>query len=134
MRRGGERGHAVGLAITPRQGDKAAGGGGAAVKWALVKPDGTIAAQSGGITLSSHSTGQYIFDFGGAVNTKLILASPGEANDNNTRGVVIAGPCGGTAEGLSCTVSNDTSHVVVRTYAANNTAAEDHSFYVEVVG
>jgi hypothetical protein len=47
---------------------------------------------------------------------------------------VIVGPCGGTAEGLSCTVSNDTSHVVVRTYAANNTAAEDHSFYVEVVG
>src|SRR2546423_6154839 len=44
--------------------------GGANVKWALVKPDGTIAAGAGGMTLSSHSTGQYIFDTGSAINAK----------------------------------------------------------------
>jgi len=47
---------------------------------------------------------------------------------------VIAGPCGGPAEGFVCTSANDTSHVIVRTYNAANAALEDHSFYVEVLG
>ena len=110
------------------------GGGGTAVKWALVKPDGTIAAQSGGVTVSSHSTGQYILDFGSASSTKLIQASLGFAMDSNQRGVAIAGPCGGTAEGLACPAGNDTSHVIVRTYTPANAVLEDHSFYVAVFG
>jgi hypothetical protein len=104
------------------------------VKWALIKPDGTVAAQSGGLTVASHSLGQYIIDFGGAVNTKLIVASNGFAGDTANRGSVIAGPCGGTAEGFVCTSANDTNHVIVRTYAPANVTLEDHSFYVEVVG
>jgi hypothetical protein len=108
--------------------------GASSVKWALVRPDGTLVAQSGGLTLSSHSTGQYIIDFAGAVNTKLIVASEGFAGDNVTRGGVIAGPCGGTAEGFICSVANDTNHVIVRTYAENGTTLENHSFYVEVLG
>ena len=51
--------------------------GTANIKWALVKADATIVTQSGGITMTSHSTGNYILDFGGAINTKLILASAG---------------------------------------------------------
>lgn len=108
--------------------------GASAVKWALIKPDGTIAAQSGGLTVSSHSTGQYILDFGAASNTKLIVASNGFASDSTVRGSVIAGPCGGTAEGFICPSANDTSHVIVRTYSSANVALEDHSFYVEVLG
>ena len=104
------------------------------VKWALLKPDGTIAAQSGGLTVTSHSLGQYIVDFGGAVNTKLVVASNGFAGDPANRGSVIAGPCGGTAEGFVCPSGNDTSHVLVRTYNPANATLEDHSFYVEVVG
>jgi hypothetical protein len=108
--------------------------GASAVKWALIRPDGTIAAQSGGLVLSSHSTGQYIIDLLGPVNTKLILASEGFAGDNTTRGGVIAGPCGGTAEGFICSANNDTNHVIVRTYNAANAALEDHAFYVAVFG
>jgi hypothetical protein len=104
------------------------------VKWALVKPDGTIASQSGGLTVSSHSAGQYILDFGAAANAKLIVASNGFASDTTPRGSIIAGPCGGTAEGFVCSSSNDTNHVIVRTYNPTNTTLEDHSFYVEVVG
>jgi hypothetical protein len=104
------------------------------VKWALVKPDGTIAAQSGGLTITSHATGQYIIDFGGAVNTKLIMASNGFSGDPANRGTVIAGPCGGTAEGFICSSANDTSHVIVRTYNPANGTLTNHSFYVEVVG
>jgi hypothetical protein len=98
-----------------------------------VNPNGSIAGQSGGITVTTHATGQYILDFGSASNAKLILASAGFANDATVRGVAVAGPCGGTAEGFACPSGNDTNHVIVRTYAANNTAQQDHSFYVEVV-
>jgi hypothetical protein len=104
------------------------------VKWALVKADGTIASQSGGLSVSSHSAGQYILDFGSAVNTKLIVASHGFASDSTVRGSIVAGPCGGTAEGFACASSNDTSHVIVRTYNPANATLEDHSFYVEVLG
>src|SRR6266516_7443598 len=81
-------------------------GGGAAAKWVLVNPNGSIASQSGGITVTNHATGQTILDFGSASNTKLIQASAGFANDTGARGTVVAGPCGGTAEGFACTVGN----------------------------
>jgi len=109
-------------------------GGAAAIKWALVNPNGSIASQSGGITVTNHTTGQTILDFGSASNTKLIQASEGLANDSAVRGTVIAGPCGGTAEGTTCTAGNDTNHVIVRTYNAANAALEDHAFYVAVFG
>jgi hypothetical protein len=109
-------------------------GGGSAVKWALVNPNGSIAAQSGGISVTNHATGQTILDFGSASNAKLIEASAGFANDTAARGAVIAGPCGGTAEGFTCTAGNDTNHVIVRTYNAANAALEDHAFYVAVFG
>jgi len=99
-----------------------------------VKTDGTIAQQSGGVTVTNHSAGQFVLDFGAATNAKLIEATAGLAGDAGTRGQVLAGPCGGTAEGVTCPAGNDTNHVIVRTYAANNTALEDHSFYVAVVG
>jgi hypothetical protein len=104
------------------------------VKWALVKADGTVAQSSGGITVTNHTAGQYVLDFGAATNAKLIEATPGLAGDAAVRGVVIAGPCGGTAEGVVCPAGNDTNHVIVRTYNAANAALEDHAFYVEVVG
>jgi hypothetical protein len=109
-------------------------GNGAASKWALVNPNGSIAAQSGGITLTQHTTGQYILDLGAALNQQLIEASAGFANDGSERGQVIAGPCGGTAQGFSCPAGNDTSHLIVRTYNQDNTGLEDHSFYVAVIG
>ncbi len=106
----------------------------AALKWALVKADATIVAQSGGITMTSHSTGNYILDFGGAINTKLILASAGQATgDTGARGPVSAGPCGGTTEGSICPAGNDTSHVRVQTFNAGDVGG-DRSFYVAVFG
>jgi hypothetical protein len=109
-------------------------GSAAASKWVLVNPNGSIAAQSGGISITTHTTGEYIVNFGSAVDSKLILASPGLANDSGPRGDVVAGPCGGTATGQTCTTGNDTSHVIVHTYNAANAALADHSFYVAVFG
>jgi hypothetical protein len=104
------------------------------VKWALVNPAGTILDQSGGLSVTSHATGSYILDFGSASNNKLIIASSSLAGDAGGRGTVVASACGGTADGFACPSNNDTSHVIVHTYAVGNTALEDHPFYVAVFG
>ena len=108
--------------------------GTANIKWALVRADATIVAQSGGISMTSHSTGNYILDFGGAINSKLILASAAQAGgDTGARGPVSAGPCGGTPEGSVCGSGNDTSHLRVQTFNAGDVAG-DRAFYVAVIG
>ena len=108
--------------------------GSASIRWALVKADATIVAQSGGITMTSHSAGNYFMDFGSAQNTKLILATSAFAGgDTTARDSTIGGPCGGTTEGMVCSTANDTNHVHVQTF---NTAGvlTDHSYYVAVFG
>ena len=111
-----------------------AGAAGPGAKWALVKADGTIVAQSGGITLTAKpGIGQYILDFGAAVTGHLIIASSAHASDLNFRGTVSAGPCGGTAEGSACASGNDTNHVRVFTDNAGESSTADHSFYIAVI-
>ncbi len=113
----------------------AAGPAGPGAKWALVSPNGSIVVQSGGITASAKpGAGQYILDFGSAVAGKLILVSSGRASDPDFRGMVSAGPCGGTVEGAVCPVGNDANHVQVITNNPGETAREDHAFYVAVIG
>ena len=109
--------------------------GGTTAKWALVKGDATVVSQSGGITITSHASGTYILDFNsGAINTKLILASPAQAGgDTGSRGAVSAGPCGGTPEGGVCSAGNDTFHLRVITYDGSGNPS-DHAFYVAVIG
>jgi hypothetical protein len=111
-----------------------AGAAGPGAKWALVKGDGTIVAQSGGITLTSKPlAGEYVLDFGSAVTGHLLIGSAAVASDTTLRGAVIVGPCGGTAEGLVCPSGNDTNHVFVVTQNPGETATADHAFYVAVV-
>jgi hypothetical protein len=106
------------------------------VKWALVRADGGIVAQSGGISLAAKpGAGDYILGFGSVVAGKPILASAGQAGGASTvRGVVTAGPCGSATEGSTCPVNDDTSHLRVITKAADNTANADAPFYVAVFG
>lgn len=112
-----------------------AGPAGPAARWALVRADGTVIAQSGGITPTAKpATGSYIINFGSAVTGKLIIASSANATDIGDRGTVSAGPCGGTAEGSSCPAGNDTSHIRVITRRAGDATAEDHPFYIAVIG
>lgn len=112
-----------------------AGPAGPSARWALVRADGTIIAQSGGITPTAKpGAGSYILNFGSAVTGKLIIASSANAADIADRGTVSAGPCGGTTEGSSCPSGNDTNHVRVITRAKGDDTAEDNPFYVTVVG
>jgi hypothetical protein len=115
------------------QGPAGPAGGGAALRWALVRPDGGIAAQSGGITLAAKpATGSYVLSFGSAVTGHPILASNAYAGDlSDQRGAPTAGPCGAGAEGRDCPVSNNTSTLFVQT-RDNLGAAADRAFYVAV--
>ncbi len=101
-----------------------------------MRADGGIAAQSGGITLTAKPiVGNYILDFGGQVTGKLIVASSAVAGgDTGFRGAVVAAPCGGGAEGFTCSAGNDANHVFVATQNAGETTTADHSFYIAVIG
>ncbi len=112
-----------------------AGPAGPGARWALVRGDGTIVAQSGGISPTAKpAEGSYILDFGSSVAGKLILVSSANTGDTTDRGTVSAGMCGGTTEGSTCPSGNDTSHVRVITRRAGDSIAEDHPFYVAVIG
>jgi hypothetical protein len=118
------------------QGPAGPAGGSAASKWALVRGDGGIVTQSGGITLAAHpSSGVYILNFGSAAAGKPVLASGAYAGDpGDQRGETTAGPCGGGSEGRTCPTGFDTtSHVYVQT-RSNDGNPSDHAFYVVVLG
>ena len=109
--------------------------GSASIKWALVRPDGGVAAQSGGITLAAKpSAGTYILRIGSTVTGKPIIASAGYAGDSSGgRGETSAGPCGGGTQGRTCPTSNNTSTIIVQARSTAGALA-DHSFYVAVFG
>ena len=109
--------------------------GSANMKWAVVRPDGGIVDQSGGITLAAKPAGgEYILNFGSAVEAKLIVASGAYANDvSDQRGETTAGPCGGHGDGVVCSTSNNDNSVFVQTRDNNGNPA-DHAFYVAVFG
>jgi hypothetical protein len=110
-----------------------AGPAGPGAKWALLKADGTIIAQSGRISLTSHAVGTYILDFGSAVDKDLILATASNANIG-FRGDVVVEPCGGPPAGAAvCASGGDNNHVAVFTSNAANTALQDWPFYVAVI-
>jgi hypothetical protein len=87
------------------------------------------------VTLTAKSgPGQYILDFGVATTGKLIIATSARANDLEFRGMVSAGPCGGTPEGSACPVGNDVNHVNVITNGPAEKERSDHAFYIAVIG
>jgi hypothetical protein len=111
------------------------GPAGPTARWVVVRTDGTIAGQSGGIALAGKpSTGVFLINFGSPVTGKLILASSANAGDVGDRGTVSAGPCGGTPDGSNCPTTNDANHVRVITRKEGDSLAEDHPFYVAVIG
>jgi hypothetical protein len=108
---------------------------GAAVKWAVVRADGGIVSQSGGITLAAKpGAGQFILSFGSSVSGKPILVSSAHAGgDTGTRGETSASPCGGGSDGVTCTGADANTNVLVTTRDATG-APQDHAFVVAVVG
>lgn len=105
-------------------------------RWAAVAADGSILAQSGGITLTSHSIGQYTLRFPQAVQGKALIATPIDPDVSRPpTGVGVTSfqvqPCGsGPISSTSC--GGGSAHVArVRSYLGYNQA--DAPFYIVVL-
>jgi len=112
------------------------GPAGATARWVEVYANGTIAAQSGGITVRRVGNGYYVVNFGVDVGGKAILASSARTGDDRSgRGVVAAGPCTTSSDaGDNCATGNDARFVGVYTYNGPGSEPENHSFYVALIG
>jgi hypothetical protein len=103
-------------------------------RFALVESNGTIAAQSGGISVTQAGS-QTILNFGSSVAGRPILATLA-AGSPGTAGEISASPCGGASAtnpgGISCPGSaNSSNFVAVNTFNSSGTPAE-RTFYVAV--
>lgn len=107
------------------------GAAGPGAMWAFVAPDGTIANQSGGITLQHPFTGGYYIDFGVSLTGKTLHVSPA-ANGGSFQGVTAAQVCGSGPQGATCFQpgTDDDHHVFVYTTTTDNATETDEFFYV----
>jgi hypothetical protein len=115
----------------------AQGVAGPGARWAAVRPDGTIALQSGGITVSHTTTGIYIVNFGSDVSHNLVLVTPATVADATFRGAVVGSSCTGPASTpslINCPTVTPENYVFVGEVNAGETATADHGFYVASVG
>lgn len=114
----------------------ATGAAGPGARWAQVAVDGTIVAQSGGITALAMGGGGYMLDFGSSLAGKAALVtSTLVTGDTGLRGAMVAVICGSGALSV-CTVvpgTDDDHHVFVGASTAGEAGTEDHAFYVVVL-
>lgn len=120
------------------------GAPGPGATWALVKADGTIEAQSGGVTLVNHTpgSGRYYVDMGVSTVGKTISVTQtwGQTGSNagqtpQTPGFDQADKCGGNTAGVGgifCSFGNNVNTVFVEMRAADATTVTDRRFYVSV--
>src|SRR5262245_42801297 len=126
----GDRGDTGPAGLAGPKGDKGnTGPAGLGARWALVKFDGTILAQSGGLSVTTSGPCQggpcnalYYVNFGASQANKVIQVSAtnvgGTCNKNgscDSVGAAFATLCGGGIAGTTCEApgTNDDSHVIV---------------------
>lgn len=106
-----------------------------AVVWAEIEGDGTIDAQSGGITVTHTSTGEYYVHFNSTVAGHAISATmEWRSGQGLNSGNILAGRCGGGTGGITCVgIGNDnTNTVYVQTDDNTNTTEGNRAFTVVV--
>jgi len=103
-----------------------------AAHWALVDKGGTIVSQSGGISVVSHTSGEYILDFGFSVVGHPILVTQ-STRDNSFVGGVSTAPCGTTTESYPNCGGDPTTDVFVGTEDSADTGVSERSFYIVVL-
>jgi hypothetical protein len=102
-------------------------------RYAYVAKDGTIIAQSGGISLASTLNGWFYLNFGSDMTGKNIQVTSAYRNgDGGLRGGVLVTLCGGAPAGSDCTTSNNNNTIAVGIENAANNDIEAHSFYIAV--
>ena len=109
---------------------------GPGARWALVRGDATILAQSGGISIASTTgAGGYYVNFGSSVAGRALIVSGAYLlSDGGARGAPIAEICGGGTDLATCgpAGTDNTSHAFVRTFNTTGTGT-NHAFYITAV-
>jgi hypothetical protein len=105
--------------------------------WALVNSNGTIAAQSGGVSLTAASgAGGYVLDLGTLSTSRPLIATP--SSKDNVFGTVQVAPCGEGSQGVNCASvgsADNANHVLVQTttISGGSVSAAPHAFYIELL-
>jgi hypothetical protein len=102
--------------------------------WALVESNGTILAQSGGISVQDHPfPGGYYLAFPSQVAGKAVIATA-SAWDGTNGELAEGSPCGSSADAIECVHgSNTSSDAFVGTVDAKTEAPENATFYIAVL-
>ena len=109
-------------------------GPGMTVRWAHVHGDGSIEAQSGGITVIHGGFGWWFVTFPGAdVLNKPVIGTISRMDGGTWGPTIEVVPCGGPPQGISCAASNNANTVLVD-IADDAGNLIDWSFYLMVVG
>ncbi len=109
------------------------------VRWALVAANGTIIAQTGGISLAAGggAAGNYYLNFGSSLTGKAVVVTSTYTDaDSGFRGTAFTTLCGGGAQGSACAPAgtNTDTHVFVASSNPANTGLQPHGFYIAVIG
>ena len=115
------------------------GATGPGAMWALVGADGTILAQSGGITVAAHTptSHAYFLQFPAPVSGKAIATTVRWKSPDGSVGVANAIACGqgagGGPDSVACIApgTNTPNHVYVETSTSG--AVDDRDFYITVI-
>jgi len=103
------------------------------VRWVQVNGDnGSIVAQSGGISVSRDLEGLYSVDFGSTTAGGMLMATGAEVGASNTA-VVSAQRCGNAPLGITCFAPNTPNRVIVNTDNPEDAPLNDADFYLAVV-
>lgn len=113
------------------------------IRWAIVDQNGTIQAQSGGITMEAHDPagcpGCDFLNFGSSQAGKAIIVTPAVSYEDRQTDVGAA-VCGGNSlpGGIFCGfgVPDDTNHVYVQMafVSGGTSGVRDEGYYIAVIG
>ncbi len=129
------------LGVTGPQGPPGTvGPAGPGAAWALVDKDGTVLAQSGGLSVTAGTAASYLVGFGASVSGKTLVATSAfTSSDEGLRGEPVVVLCGTGPQAIPgvCTSFfsagvDDDHHLIVITGNPGDTANEQHAFYISV--
>jgi hypothetical protein len=117
-------------------GPKLARGAVPRARWALIRADGKVLAQSGGISVVKHSAGtspgSYFLEFGSSTAHKAIVATAAGDFEGRVSEGIEAAHCGAGTDSVPCFSSVNRASVV-HVVTSSNGSNVDGSFYVAVL-
>ena len=122
------------LGLVGPKGDKGdKGDASVSARWALVKGDGVIVAQSGGITVNRANPGHYYVGFGSSLEGRTLAVTSACLDDCTFTGAPQANICGPAPAGGDCASAfDDTSHVGVFMQNPAQNGNADAAFHIAV--